>query len=174
MRLRLGILLLTTACMFRRQPALPASIPPAPGDQKVAFALRYTDVVLGTGAAVAPRKCVFAHYTGWLTNGTKFDSSRDTMPNGSPRTPISFPQSYRRVITGWDLGFEGMQVGGKRRLFIPHQLAYGEAGRGPIPPKAELIFDVELMAVEDTVAAPRAANAQSPTCRQWPDVSGRR
>jgi len=175
MRLRLGLLLFTTGCVFRREPSLPAPIPPAPGDKQTAFALRHIDVSIGSGAPVAPRKCVFAHYTGWLTNGTKFDSSRDTMPNGRPRNPISFPQSYRRVIAGWDLGFEGMKVGGKRRLFIPYQLGYGEAGRLPtIPQKAELIFDVELMAVDDTVAAPRAANAQSPTCRSWADVSGGR
>jgi peptidylprolyl isomerase len=160
--------------MFRRERALPASIPPAPGERQVAFALRYIDVAVGSGGAVAPRKCVFAHYTGWLTDGKKFDSSRDTMPNGRPRNPISFPQSYRRVIAGWDLGFEGMKVGGKRRLFIPYQLGYGEAGRSPIPPKAELIFDVEVMAVEDTIAAPRAANAQAPACRPWTDVSGGR
>jgi peptidylprolyl isomerase len=170
MKLRLGFALLTTACVFHRRPALPPSIPPARGDQQIVFSLRYTDVAIGSGPAVAPRKCVFAHYTGWLTNGTKFDSSRDTAARGQPRDPISFPQSYRRVIAGWDLGFEGMKVGGKRRLFIPYQLGYGEAGRRPIPPKAELIFDVELMAVDDTIATPRAPNAQAPTCRKWAEV----
>ena len=122
---------------------------------------------------VSPRKCLYAHYTGWLMNGTKFDSSRDTAQNGQPRSPISFPQSYRRVIAGWDLGFEGLRVGGKRRLFIPYQLAYGEAGRPPtIPPKSELIFDVELMAVADTLPEPRPANAQAPRCPTWTSVSG--
>ena len=123
-----------------------------------------------------PRKCLFAHYTGWLTDGTKFDSSRDTMPNGQPRTPIAFPQGARRVIAGWDLGFEGMRVGGQRRLFIPYQLAYGEAGRPPrIPERATLIFDVELMAVADTL--PRAAGVTSttvgglaPQCPSWESV----
>jgi peptidylprolyl isomerase len=106
----------------------------------------------GTGALAAPRKCLYAHYTGWLTDGTKFDSSRDTMPNGAPRDPIAFPQGARRVIPGWDAGFEGMRVGGRRRFFIPYQLAYGELGRPPrIPPRATLIFDVELMAVADTL-----------------------
>jgi peptidylprolyl isomerase len=174
MKLRLGVVLFTTACVFRREPSLPPSIPPAPGDKQIAFALRHIDVAVGSGAAVAPRKCVFAHYTGWLTNGTKFDSSRDTMPNGRPRTPISFPQSYRRVIAGWDLGFEGMKVGGRRRLIIPYQLAYGERGRPPtIPPRATLVFDVELMAVADTVprtAAPGSPPPTAPQCPPWSAV----
>src|SRR5687767_12541459 len=128
---------------------LPSSIPSVPGQP------HHVDVVTGTGAPAEPRKCLYAHYTGWLTDGKKFDSSRDTAANGTPRTPISFPQGARRVIAGWDLGFEGMKVGGQRRLFIPYQLAYGERGRPPvIPAKAELIFDVELMAVADTLAAP--------------------
>jgi peptidylprolyl isomerase len=116
------------------------------------------------------------HYTGWLTDGKKFDSSHDTMPNGAPRTPLAFPQGSRRVIAGWDLGFEGMRVGGRRRLFIPYQLGYGEAGRPPIPPKAELIFDVELMAVADTL--PRAGEppargqtAPAPQCATWANVN---
>jgi len=113
------------------------------------------------------------HYTGWLTNGTKFDSSRDTMPNGRPRPPLSFPQGFRRVIAGWDLGFEDMHVGGRRRLFIPYQLAYGETGRPPIPPKAELIFDVELLAVADTLAVPRGQNATAPQCPTWTQVSSK-
>ena len=155
---------------------LPAPIPRIDGETRTAFALRYVDVAPGTGAAVQPRKCVYAHYTGWLTNGKKFDSSRDTMPNGQPRTPIAFPQGARRVIAGWDAGFEGMRVGGKRRLLIPYQLAYGELGRPPvIPPKAELIFDVELMAVADTLAssapgAPPGGAQPGPRCPAWGDV----
>lgn len=146
--------------------------------------LKYVDFVKGTGTAVEPRKCIYTHYTGWLTDGTKFDSSRDTMPNGQPRTPLSFNQGMRRVIMGWDMGFEGMRVGGKRRLFIPYQLAYGEAGRVPaIPARATLIFDVELLAVADTL--PTAAPSTPPTaggrggppvavCPQWSAVEGRR
>ena len=157
-------------CMHRQSP-LPAPSPPVSGDRQTAFALRYTEVAVGSGAEVASRKCIYAHYTGWLTDGKKFDSSRDTTNDGKPRSPISFPQSYRRVIAGWDLGFEGMRVGGKRRLFIPYQLAYGEAGRPPvIPPKAELIFDVELMAVRDTVPAPRSQQAPAPQCAPWTDA----
>ena len=82
------------------------------------------------------------------------------------------------MIAGWVFGFEGMRVGGQRRLFIPYQLAYGEAGRPPlIPPKSELIFDVELMAVADTLprsAPPPAGQTASPQCPAWADVSGRR
>lgn len=162
-----AMMVLLSAC-FHRTPELPAPIPPLDARPREAFALRYIDAAIGTGAEVAPKKCIYAHYTGWLTNGKKFDSSRDSA-NGRPRKPISFPQSFRRVIAGWDLGFEGMRVGGRRRLFIPYQLAYGEAGRPPIiPQKAELVFDVELVALADTVAAPRAAGATAPQCPPQP------
>ncbi len=151
---------------------LPAPIPPIDGSPTTAFALRQVEIAVGAGAAADPRKCFYAHYTGWLTDGKKFDSSRDTTPQGQPKKPIAFPQGSRRVIAGWDLGFEGMKVGGKRRLFIPYQLAYGERGRPPvIPAKAELIFDVELMAVADTLpTAPLAPGARPPTapsCHTW-------
>lgn len=164
--------LILTACMHRAQ-KLPANIPAVPGETRTAFALRYIDIVQGTGAAVEARKCVYSHYTGWLTDGRKFDSSRDTMANGSRRMPISFPQGARRVIAGWDAGFEGMRVGGQRRLLIPYQLAYGELGRPPaIPPKAELIFDVEVMAVTDTLPRPTATPATAPPlCPSWTDAS---
>ena len=162
------------ACVHRA-PEYPAPIPHVEGKPFTAFALREIDVVAGTGAPVAPRKCLYANYTGWLTDGKKFDSSRDTIPDGKAREPISFPQGARRVIAGWDAGFEGMRVGGKRRLIIPYQLAYGEAGRPPlIPPKSELIFDVELMAVTDTLprteAAPRGQPAPPPQCPAWAAV----
>ncbi|MCC6316132.1 MAG: FKBP-type peptidyl-prolyl cis-trans isomerase [Gemmatimonadaceae bacterium] len=117
--------------------------------------MRYIDVVQGTGAEAAPDKCYYVHYTGWLTDGKKFDSSRDTASNGQPRTPLPFQQGRRAVIPGWDQGFEGMKVGGRRRLIVPYQLAYGVRGRPPvIPPKATLIFDVELMDVRDGPPAP--------------------
>lgn len=155
---------------------LPPSIPPLAGPEQIVLALKYIDALPGTGAAVAPRQCVYVHYTGWLRNGTKFDSSRDTMPDGSPRMPIAFPLGVRRVIAGWDLGFDGMQVGGKRRLFIPYPLAYGESGRPPvIPEKAELIFDLELMAVADTLArdAMVPQRGPSPQCPTWATVKDR-
>ena len=88
--------------------------------------------VLGTSEADSKIKWYTVKYTGWLTDGTKFDSSYDH-PGGEP---ITFPAGAHRVIPGWDTGFQGMHVGGKRRLFIPYQLAYGEAGRPPhIPAK---------------------------------------
>ncbi|MES3034801.1 MAG: FKBP-type peptidyl-prolyl cis-trans isomerase [Gemmatimonadota bacterium] len=155
---------------------LPAAIPPLAGPRQVALALEYIDAKLGLGAAVGERQCVFVHYTGWLRDGTKFDSSRDTMPNGTPRTPIAFPLGFRRVIAGWDLGFDGIKVGGQRRLFIPYALAYGESGRPPvIPAKAELIFDIELMAVADTLPRDAAAPARgaSPQCPTWAVVKDR-
>jgi peptidylprolyl isomerase len=157
-------------------PALPAAIPPVQGPLGTAFALRYIDVAVGTGPALRSRQCVYAHYTGWLTDGTKFDSSRDTLPNGAPRPPYAFAQGARRVIAGWDEGFKGMNVGGRRRLFVPYQLAYGESGRPPvIPPSAELIFDVELLAVADTLPRDAAAvvGAPGPRCPAWSDLPAR-
>jgi peptidylprolyl isomerase len=174
----MALALLAGACVFHRSARTAPGLPAVTGDQHALFTLHYVDAAVGTGASVEPRKCLFVHYTGWLTNGTKFDSSRDTTANGAPRSPLSFPQGARRVIAGWDLGFEGMRVGGRRRLFIPYQLAYGEAGRPPtIPAKAELIFDVELMAVSDTApradAGGRGQGATTPQCPTWASVSGR-
>lgn len=96
------------------------------------FTLAYVEEKIGTGAPAQPHMYYTVQYTGYLTDGTKFDSSLD---HGDKKT-FTFPYGAHRVIPGWDLGFEGMHVGGKRRLFIPYQLAYGERGRPPIPPKA--------------------------------------
>jgi len=164
-------------CAIHRANPLPSNIPAVSGKAREAFALRFIDIAVGTGTELAPRKCVYAHYTGWLTDGKKFDSSRDTMPNGKPKPPISFAQGARGVIAGWDVGFEGMKVGSQRRLFIPYQLGYGVPGRPPvIPAKSELIFDVELMAVTDTLPraepAPRGQPATPPRCPTWTVVSG--
>ncbi len=161
-----------TACT--RAPRYAPPIPPFEAAPQTLFALQGVDMRLGTGAAIRPGSCVYAHYTGWTTDGKKFDSSRDTTRAGKPRDPISFPQGFRRVIAGWDLGFEGMLVGGSRRLIIPYQLAYGEKGRPPvIPEKATLIFDVELMQVADTLprqdTAPRGPGT-TPPCPTWNTV----
>ena len=125
--------------------------------QKTTYSLIYIDTVLGTGALAQPGKFYTVHYTGYLPDGTKFDSSVDR------GEPISFPYGKHRVIQGWDTAFEGMRIGGKRRLFIPYQLAYGEAGRPPvIPAKAELIFDVEFIAQGDEMPKPAPPVAPKP------------
>jgi peptidylprolyl isomerase len=160
-------------------PKLPPGVPVVHGIVRTAFALRYEDVKIGTGKPAEPGKLYKVHYTGWLaSDGKKFDSSfdhrrpvldKDGKPendaDGKPKLgepePIQFPQGRRGVIPGWDQGFAGMKVGGKRRLFIPYQLAYGELGRPPvIPPKSDLIFDIELVDVSDMPAAPQRSPMQ--------------
>jgi peptidylprolyl isomerase len=163
MRLAVLLSLLVAACAHRAPKPAP---PPVEGKVTTQFAMRYIDLHRGTGAAADPGKCFFVHYTGWLTDGKKFDSSRDTTREGKPRTPLAFEQGKRNVIAGWDLGFEGMNVGGTRRLLIPYQLAYGPKGRPPvIPPAALLVFDVELMDVRDapTPTKPPDPPARCPT-----------
>ena len=103
--------------------------------------LKYVDIEPGSGDSPEPGQTVVVHYTGWLEDGTKFDSSL-----GRGR-PFSFPIGAGRVIRGWDEGVATMQLCGQRRLIIPPQLAYGATGQGPIPPNATLIFDVELLEV---------------------------
>lgn len=110
--------------------------------------LRYIDTTIGDGATAEKGKNVSVHYTGWLNDGhdghgKEFDSS---VPRGSP---FEFPLGAGMVIAGWDEGVAGMQVGGKRTLLIPFKLGYGERGAGgAIPPNADLVFDVELLAVK--------------------------
>ena len=114
----------------------------AAGAVKTASGLSYTDLVKGSGAAPVSGKSVTVHYTGWLEDGKKFDSSLD---HGQPFT---FRIGAGEVIPGWDEGVMSMRVGGKRKLFIPAQLGYGAAGApGAIPPNANLIFEVELLDV---------------------------
>jgi peptidylprolyl isomerase len=142
-------------------PALPKNIPPVKAPMKVQYVMRYQDIKIGTGDEATPGMFYSVNYTGWLaSDGTKFDSSYDR------GQPFEFPQGFKRVIIGWDQGFEGMRVGGKRRLFIPWQLAYGAKGRPPIPPKADLIFDIELMGVRDPNAPPPAPVTPTATTTQ--------
>ena len=116
---------------------------PASKSTKTSTGLEYEDLVVGTGAAAAAGQTATVHYTGWLTNGKKFDSSKD---HGDP---FSFPLGAGRVIKGWDEGVAGMKVGGKRKLTIPPQLGYGARGAGgAIPPNATLVFEVELLGVQ--------------------------
>jgi FKBP-type peptidyl-prolyl cis-trans isomerase FkpA len=105
--------------------------------------LKVDDLKVGTGAEAVDGKKVSVQYTGWLVDGTKFDSSLDR------NQPFSFTLGGGQVIKGWDQGVKGMKVGGKRRLTIPADLGYGSRGAGSaIPPGATLVFDVELVAVE--------------------------
>jgi peptidylprolyl isomerase len=105
--------------------------------------LKYIDEVVGTGAAPSKGKRVTVHYTGTLTNGQKFDSSRDR------GKPFAFTIGVGQVIQGWDEGVMSMKVGGKRKLMIPSKLGYGARGAGGvIPPNADLNFDVELLGVD--------------------------
>lgn len=104
--------------------------------------LKYEDLALGSGKCAEAGKKVSVHYTGWLENGRKFDSSVDR------NEPFEFPLGAGRVIKGWDEGVAGMLVGGKRKLTIPSHLGYGKRGAGGvIPPDATLIFEVELLDV---------------------------
>lgn len=140
-----------------------SKIPRVAGIPKALYTLKYTDIVVGKGPLAETHKWYTVRYTGWLTDGTKFDSSYDH-PGGEPFT---FPDGAKRVIIGWDTGFEGMHVGGKRRLYVPYQIAYGELGHPPvIPAKANLVFDVELVSMSDNPPeepAPTPAPAESPT-----------
>ena len=122
------------------------------------ISLDYAEIAPGTGELAKPQQFYTVKYTGYLTDGTKFDSSAD---HEETAKGFTFPYGAHRVIAGWDLGFEGMRIGGKRRLYIPYQFAYGAAGQPPkIPAKSMLIFDMELLAQSDTPPAPPASPAQ--------------
>jgi FKBP-type peptidyl-prolyl cis-trans isomerase len=110
---------------------------------KAPSGLWYADVAAGQGTAAEPGRTVRVHYTGWLPNGKKFDSSRDR------GEPFAFTLGAGQVISGWDEGVKGMKVGGRRKLVLPPQLAYGDAGAPPdIPPGATLVFDVEVLDIQ--------------------------
>ena len=125
------------------QAAVEGGPPPVSGEATMTESgLQIIDVEVGTGAEAQAGQTVLVHYTGWLADGTKFDSSVDR------GQPFPFALGAGQVIPGWDEGVAGMKVGGKRRLILPPDLAYGPAGRPPvIPPNAELTFDVELLEV---------------------------
>jgi FKBP-type peptidyl-prolyl cis-trans isomerase FkpA len=105
--------------------------------------LKYVELKEGSGDEAKEGQTVEVHYTGWLKDGTKFDSSKDR------NKPFSFPLGAGKVIKGWDEGVKGMKAGGKRKLIIPPELAYGKRGfPGAIPPDAELTFEVELLSIK--------------------------
>ena len=118
--------------------------------------LQFIDLKVGTGPAAAPGDTVRVHYTGWLANGNKFDSSRDR------GQPFDVTLGQGQVIPGWDEGIPGMKVGGRRKLIIPPKLAYGDQGQPPtIPAKATLYFTVELVAI--TAHASPSPSSPAPT-----------
>ena len=110
--------------------------------RRTATGLGIQELVVGSGKTAEARTIVAVHYTGWLTNGAKFDSSRD---RGSPYV---FPLGQGQVVAGWDEGIAGMKVGGRRKLVIPPALGYGDIDNGPIPAGSTMVFDVELCAVK--------------------------
>ena len=137
------VVLVVLTCILEGGHIMAASEEGTNGQQvTTSSGLKYVDQVVGTGDAAVAGKTASVHYTGWLENGKKFDSSVDR------GQPFSFPLGAGRVIKGWDEGVQGMKVGGKRKLTIPSELGYGPRGAGGvIPPNATLIFDVELVGV---------------------------
>jgi FKBP-type peptidyl-prolyl cis-trans isomerase FkpA len=128
---------------FRAQKALSAATASGPATVTTASGLQYTVLQAGSGDAAQAGRMVTVHYTGWLTNGAKFDSSVDR------GQPFNFSLGAGQVIKGWDEGVAGMQIGEKRKLIIPPGLGYGDRGAGRvIPPGATLIFDVELLGIQ--------------------------
>ena len=137
------------ACSQKETQVVPAeqkqAVQAAPGEElhKLPSGLAYVDLVKGSGPMPAPGKTVTVHYTGWLADGTKFDSSKDR------NQPFTFVIGTGQVIPGWDEGVMTMKVGGKRKLIIPPDLAYGAEGAGGvIPPNATLTFEVILLDVK--------------------------
>ncbi len=124
--------------------------------------LSYVDTKIGTGALIAPRKLYTIKYTGYLVDGTKFDASDNHPENGGTFTfqqGPSGPQGQRQVVPGMDTGLDGMRIGGKRRLFIPFELAYGTEAHLSIPGMSDLIFDIELVGQSNPATPPPAANS---------------
>ena len=109
------------------------------GSTKTSTGLYYRDITVGSGAAVTSGMALTVRYTGWLPNGTQFDA------NQSPATPFAFTVGVGQVIAGWDQGFVGMKVGGRRQLVIPPSLGYGSQSAGSIPANSILVFTVDVL-----------------------------
>ncbi len=143
-----GVLLVAVIAIFAfqsgSQSGKDANTSGTPGGSVITQSgLKYEDLVVGSGPKAKQGDQVTVHYTGWLTDGTKFDSSVDR------GTPFTFVLGVGNVIAGWDEGVVGMQVGGKRKLTIPPELGYGANGAPPaIPANATLVFEVELISIK--------------------------
>ena len=134
-----------SAC--KREESQSAAVPATAVAQAPAIALQKIDTEVGTGKEATAGATAVVNYTGWLyepnspeQHGTQFDSSKG-------RAPFSFVVDGGQVIKGWDVGVQGMKVGGKRTIIVPAEMGYGSNGIGPIPPNSNLIFDVELLEV---------------------------
>jgi len=143
-----ALLLLATGCgstspaATQSQATAKPQTAAAPTEVTMPDGLKFTDDTVGTGAVATNGKTAVVHYTGWLMDGTKFDSSLDR------NQPFTFPLGAGQVIKGWDEGVAGMKVGGKRTLIVPPALGYGARGAGNvIPPNATLKFEVQLLDV---------------------------
>jgi hypothetical protein len=136
--------------------------------------LSVTDTRVGTGNIARAHQCLYVHYVGLLADGRKFDSTRDPLPNGRVTPPVAFELGARAVMPGWEQGLVDMRVGGVRRLWVPYRLAYGAGGQPPaIPPRTDLVFDIELMAIAEPL--PSSSNAMradgAKSCAAWETVS---
>lgn len=138
----LPLLVLLAACGGDgdANPTVPTPIPPQP--------FTVTDLRVGTGVEAVNGRRLTVHYTGWLYSTTATENKGTLFDTSVGRSPFSFTLGAGAVIRGWDQGLVGMKVGGVRRLVIPPELAYGAAGNGPIPPNANLVFEVELLDVQ--------------------------
>jgi peptidylprolyl isomerase len=136
--------------------------------------LSVTDTRVGTGSSARAHQCLYVHYIGLLADGRKFESTRDPLPNGRATPPVTFELGTGTVMPGWEKGLSDMRVGGIRRLWVPYRLAYGAGGQPPaIPPRTDLVFDIELMGVVEPL--PSSSNAMraegAKQCPAWETVS---
>ncbi len=134
------LLVLSAACGGSSSPSNPTPLPTAPYSQ--------TDLVVGTGDEAVNGKTVTINYSVWLYSDTAPENKGTFIQSSPAGSPFSFVVGGNGVITGMNQGIVGMRVGGKRRLVLPPDLAYGSAGNGPIPPNATLVFEIELLSVQ--------------------------
>jgi len=147
MQIRVLAAVLLGASIAAAEPTTPAGIPLLPSViqwHATPSGMQYADIAIGRGTSPRDGQIVVVHFVGWLDDGTKFDSTHDR------KKPFGFPVGSGQVIKGWDEGVRTMQVGGKRRLVVPPQLAYGAKGvAGMVPANSRLTFDIELLRIID-------------------------